>query len=209
MKEIYIVLTHTGTVLSRIIKNYTQDEFSHVSISLDKELKEMYSFGRLNPYNPFWGGFVHEYIDKGTFKRFYKTRSKIYSLKITEEQYESLKNNIKQIEQEKKNYKFNIIGLLAVGFHKKIQKEHYFYCAEFVKYVMEKANINTVLPELIRPESFKEITGLKEIYSGQLRNYHLQKINIIKPQTNNLIMKLNFEYSLNKIEQYNNGDKNV
>ena len=69
--------------------------------------------------------------------------------------------------------------------------------------------INTLLPELIRPENFKEITGLKEIYSGQLRNYHLQKINIIKPQTNNLIMKLNFEYSLNKIEQYNNGDKNV
>lgn len=202
MKKIYIVLTHSGTALSKIIKGFTKDEFSHVSISLDKELNEMYSFGRLNPYNPFWGGFVHEYIDKGTFKRFYKTRSKIYSLKITEEQYESLKNNIKQIEQEKKNYKFNIIGLLAVGFHKKIQKEHYFYCAEFVKYVMEKANINTVLPELIRPESFKEITGLKEIYSGQLRNYHLQKINIIKPQTNNLIMKLNFEYSLNKIEQY-------
>ena len=123
MKKIYIVLTHSGTALSKIIKGFTKDEFSHVSISLDKELNEMYSFGRLNPYNPFWGGFVHEYID-------------------------------------------------------------------------------TVLPELIRPENFKEITGLKEIYSGQLRNYHLQKINIIKPQTNNLIMKLNFEYSLNKIEQY-------
>ena len=120
MKKIYIVLTHSGTALSKIIKGFTKDEFSHVSISLDKELNEMYSF----------------------------------------------------------------------------------YCAEFVKYVMEKANINTVLPELIRPENFKEITGLKEIYSGQLRNYHLQKINIIKPQTNNLIMKLNFEYSLNKIEQY-------
>lgn len=58
MKKIYIVLTHTGTTLSKIIKNYTNDEFSHVSISLDSELKEMYSFGRLNAYNPFWGGFV-------------------------------------------------------------------------------------------------------------------------------------------------------
>ena len=90
----YIVLTHSGTALSKIIKGFTKDEFSHVSISLDKELNEMYSFGRLNPYNPFWGGFVHEYIDKGTFKRFYKTRSKIYSLNITEEQYEYKKNII-------------------------------------------------------------------------------------------------------------------
>ena len=54
MKQIYIVLTHTGTALSTIIKYYTKDEFSHVSISLDEELEEMYSFGRLNPYNPFW-----------------------------------------------------------------------------------------------------------------------------------------------------------
>ena len=54
MKKIYIVLTHSGTALSKIIKGFTKDEFSHVSISLDKELNEMYSFGRLNPYNPFY-----------------------------------------------------------------------------------------------------------------------------------------------------------
>jgi len=32
MKEIYLVLTHTGTMLSRIIKTYTGDEFSHISV---------------------------------------------------------------------------------------------------------------------------------------------------------------------------------
>lgn len=69
MKKIYIILTHTGTMLSNIIKKYTKDEFSHVSIALDKELNRMYSFGRLNPYNAFYGGFVHEYINEGTFKR--------------------------------------------------------------------------------------------------------------------------------------------
>lgn len=171
MKEIYVVLTHTGTVLSKIIKSYTKDEFSHVSISLDIELKEMYSFGRLNPYNPFWGGFVREYIDKGTFKRFYKTKVKVYSLKVTEDQYKNLINNIKRIEQEKENYKFNIIGLFAAGFHKKIGKERSFYCAEFVKYVMEKSNINTGLPEVVKPEDFKNIKGLQEIYAGLIRNY--------------------------------------
>lgn len=40
MKKIYIVLTDTGTVLSKIIKIYTKDEFAHVSISLDKGLKK-------------------------------------------------------------------------------------------------------------------------------------------------------------------------
>lgn len=186
MKKIYIVLTHTGTTLSRIIKGFTKDEFSHVSISLDSNLKEMYSFGRLEPYNPFWGGFVHEYIDRGTFKRFYKTKTKIYSMQITDEQYEKAKNAIYKIEQEKENYKFNIIGLLAVGFHKKIGKEYSFYCAEFVKYVMEKADIKTNLPDIVKPEDFKMLDNIEEIYSGLLRKYQSSKINISEVLENSL-----------------------
>lgn len=171
MKKIYIVLTHSGTTLSKIIKNYTKDEFSHVSISLDKSLQEMYSFGRRHPYNPFWAGFVHEYIDKGTFKRFHQTRAKVYSLEITDEQYGKVENKIRQIQKEKERYHFNIIGLFAVGFHKRIQKEYSFYCAEFVKTVLEKAKIKTELPEVVKPEDFKKMQGIQEIYEGMLRKY--------------------------------------
>ena len=191
MKKIYIILTHTGTALSKIIKGFTKDEFSHVSIALDIELKEMYSFGRVNPYNPFWGGFVHEYIDKGTFKRFYKTRAKVYSLEITEQQYESIKNYIEQIKNNKENYKFNIIGLFAAGFHKKIKKQKSFYCAEFVKYVMEKADIKTDLPDIVKPEDFKNIKELQEIYGGLLRKYQSPKINVVELIRNNLLMYTN------------------
>lgn len=171
MREIYVVLTHTGTILSRMIKCYTKDEFSHCSISLDIALKEMYSFGRLNPYNAFWGGFVHEYINKGTFKRFYKTKTKIYSLEVTDEQYENIRKIVMEIQKNKEEYKFNTLGLFAAGFHKRIGEEHSFYCAEFVKYVIENAGINTGLPETVKPEDFKKIKGLREIYSGLLREY--------------------------------------
>ena len=170
MKKIYFVLTHTGTVLSKIIKNYTKDEFSHVSISLDKELNKMYSFGRINPYNPLWGGFVHEYIDKGTFKRFYKTKTKIFSLEITEKQYLDLEKIIYYMEENKEKYKFNIVGLFAAGFQKKIGIENSFYCAEFIKYVITKAHIETNLPEVVKPEHFKNINDLHEVYSGLLKN---------------------------------------
>ena len=101
MKKIYIILTHTGTNLSKLIKNYTKDEFSHVSIALDRELKYMYSFGRLHPYNPFWAGFVHEFIDDGTFKRFYLTKTRIYSLEVTEQQYQKMQQAIQKIEKKK------------------------------------------------------------------------------------------------------------
>ena len=171
MKKIYIVLTYTGTILSKIVKIYTRKEYSHVSISLDQDLTKMYSFGRLNPYNPFSGGFVHEGIDKGTFKRFKKTKTKIYSLEIPKEKYEKLESVIEQIQQKKNLYKFNIIGLLAIALNVKIKREKYFYCAEFVKYVLEQSQI-LQLPEMVKPEDFEKVSGISEVYRGVLREYN-------------------------------------
>ena len=176
MKKIYIILTYTGTFLSKIIKYYTGDEFSHVSIALDMELNQMYSFGRLNPYNPFYGGFVHERINRGTFKRFSRTTARIYSLEIEEEQYEKLKHTIKYMKKIRRQYRFNTLGLLAVGFKIRIKSDNSFYCAEFVKYLLEEAKIENNLPSLVRPENFKMLENLKSEYEGLLKFYKANEI---------------------------------
>lgn len=172
MKNIYIVLTHTGTVLSNIVKSYTKYEYSHISIALDENLDRMYSFGRLNPYNPFWAGFVHEYINKGTFKRFKNTTTIIYSLEITDEQYKNIEKLIEKMIEHRKKYKFNILGLFAVSVHKKVTIKNAFYCAEFVKYVVENAGIEMELPEIIKPQDFRNQKNLNVVYTGLLRNYN-------------------------------------
>ena len=69
-RQLYIVISQTGTLLSRILKQITGAEYNHASISLSRDLERMYSFGRRHPYNPFWGGFVIESPRTGTFKRF-------------------------------------------------------------------------------------------------------------------------------------------
>lgn len=171
MKKIYIILTHTGTTLSKIIKTYTRCEFSHVSIALDEDLNRMYSFGRLHAYNPFWGGFVHEEIDKGTFKRFKNTGTRVYSLEISNEQYELIEKEIEKFEFEKKKYKFNILGLIGVVLKRKMGRKNAFYCAEFVKHIIETAQVTNDLPIIIKPEDFKKIKGLEQIYTGLLREY--------------------------------------
>lgn len=170
-KSVYIVLTYTGTILSKIVKFYTRKEFSHVSIAMDKGLTEMYSFGRLNPYNPFSGGFVHEGINIGTFKRFKNTKSAVYSLKLTKEQYECIKKIINKMENRHKLYKFNRLGLFAVAFHYKYTKENRFYCAEFVKYLLDNAGVELSIPELVKPMDFKSIEKISLEYQGMLRDY--------------------------------------
>ena len=172
MKKIYIVLTYTGTVLAKIVKFYTRDKFSHVSIALDEDLNEMYSFGRLNPYNPFWGGFVHEKIDSGTFKRFKNTETEIFSIDITEKQYSTIKKTINFMKKNKDCYNFNVIGLFAVCLNEKVKFKHSFYCAEFVKYLFDRAKISKgELPEIIKPEDFKKISNIKKEYKGKLKKY--------------------------------------
>ena len=172
MKKIYIVLSYTGTILSRIIKLYTRKEYSHVSISLDKDLKHMYSFGRLNPYNPFIGGFVQESPDFGTFKRFKNTKTKIYSMEVSDEDYEIIKETIENISDNRKNYKFNVMGLITLMGHYHLKRERCFYCAEFVKYVLNSSNLELDLPELIKPDDFQSVNGMDVIYIGRLRDYN-------------------------------------
>lgn len=174
MKRIYLILTYSGTILSRIIKIYTRDEFAHVSISLDEELNQMYSFGRLNPYNPFIGGFVHEGINIGTFKRFRKTQTAVYSIMISDEQYKKIKETIKVIRECPIAYKFNIIGLFGAGFNIRIHMRHSFYCAEFVKYLLEKARVKNNLPEIIKPEDFKRLDNIRLEYEGSLCEYSVK-----------------------------------
>lgn len=176
MKNIYLVLTYTGTILSRIIKFYTKEEYAHVSISLDEELNEMYSFGRIFPHIAFIGGFVHERIDGGTFKRFRKTQAKICAIEVTDEQYEKLRKLIHEFEVNKGTYRFNIIGLAAVAFKKRIKRRNCFYCAEFVKYALEESGIKSELPEIIRPENFGQMKNIKVCYKGSLREYGLKNI---------------------------------
>ena len=89
-KQIFIVISQTGTVLSRILKRVTGAEYNHASLSLSPDLKKMYSFGRRHPYNPFWGGFVIESPHAGTLRRFSNTTAVILAVEITEERYAAL-----------------------------------------------------------------------------------------------------------------------
>lgn len=88
--KLYIVISQTGTVLSRFLKIVTRKKYNHASISVEDNLNIMYSFGRINPYNPVWGGFVKESPKSGTFARFPKTEVVVLSVNISKEQRENI-----------------------------------------------------------------------------------------------------------------------
>lgn len=62
-KQVYILLTNTGSLLTKLIKIYTKKPYNHASIAFDRNLSEVYSFGRKAARNPFIGGFVKDRIE--------------------------------------------------------------------------------------------------------------------------------------------------
>lgn len=171
MKKVYIILSNTDSVVSKMVKIYTKKRYSHVSISLDKELKNMYSFGRLKATNPFIGGFVHESKNHGTFYRFKDTTATIYSLEIEDEKYKKMQGEIDYFKKTRREYGFNAIGLFAVAAHLKIKRKNKYYCAEFVQELLQRTGVHNEFPNIIKPEDFLKIPGLELEYDGLLREY--------------------------------------
>lgn len=169
-KTIYIVLTDTGTVLSRMIGMYTGNGLNHASIAFDEELNEMYSFGRKYQSNPFIAGFVKE---NATNRIFQGAKCAIYRCQVSEDEFGRIRNKIRYIEKHKEKYRYNFIGLFGVAVNKGINRERAFFCSQFVATVMNEGDsqLFTVSPSLVQPRHFSEADCLQEVYEGDLQKY--------------------------------------
>lgn len=177
MSKIYILLTYSGSLLSKFINIYTREPYSHVSVSLDKNLNELYSFGRLRPKNPLFAGFVKEDVENGTYSRFPKTRCALYSLEITEEQFKKVTEEIERFKNNRERYGYNLIGLLGVILNKPIERENNYFCSQFVSTVLKSGGIKLIdKPSgLIEPKDFRYCKELTLIYEGPLKTYSRQE----------------------------------
>ncbi|MEG0773438.1 hypothetical protein [Clostridium sp.] len=173
VKSIYLVFSRTGTWLSRLISLFVEGKYAHASISLDDKFTQMYSFGRINPDNPFIAGFTEENLYNGVYKKFSRSECLIYKLDVTEEQYEILKEEINKFFMEKEKYKYNFLGLFGVVFNKPIRRRNHYFCTEFVSEVLMKTNIYNLdkNPALTKPDDLIAIEHKEIIYEGFINNY--------------------------------------
>ncbi len=167
---VYIVLSHTGTFLSRLIRRVTHGEYSHASICLDGNFKELYSFGRLHCYNPIWGGYVKESPDYGTFKRFRNTTVQILRIEVTDAQYASLKQYLEAMYARRRRYHYNYVGLLLALFNRGFRQKNCYYCSEFVGSMVKQFHLTdcTCLGDVIRPMDLVALPHTDVVYTGSL-----------------------------------------
>lgn len=181
--EVYIILTDTGTLFTKLIKQFTKQPLNHASISFTKELDTTYSFGRKRATNPFIGGFVKEDMSGDLFQR---ATCAIYSCSVSEIEYRQMKMVVEQFEKHKHSYKYNFIGLFGVLLNKKIPRKRAFFCSEFVATILNNGGIDIKgkHPSIIKPNDLGDCENFRLRYEGQLRPYLSQYGNYPVPVIN-------------------------
>jgi hypothetical protein len=167
---LYVVLTRTNTVISRLIQLFKNDEYTHAAISLDKELNYMYGFSRRKTYNPFIGRFKKEDINEGLYKFCDTLPGAIIEIEVSKEQYERAKALLDHFISNSSLYKYNYMGLLHSLFNKSAFYNDRFLCSEFVYHILNESGIIdfNISRNLVRPQSLLNIEG-RIIYKGNLR----------------------------------------
>jgi len=176
-KEIYILLTHTGSFLSKLIKRYTKEPYSHVSIAFDINLNKVYSFGRKRPRNPLIAGFIEEDVRSGTYSIFTETTYGLYSLSIDDLQYHKLKVTMIEFEKIKQKSSYNLVGLIGVYLGYPINRTYSYFCSQFVACAFEKSGISIFDKPfgLVTPKDFRTCGSLNLVKSGKLLYFNSEE----------------------------------
>lgn len=172
-RRIYVLLSRTHTTPARLIRFFTREPYSHASIALDIELRQLYSFARKHVHNPFDCGFIEENIETGIFGMDKNVYCSVYEVPVTEEQYRIICEEISVFQKNRDVYQYNYTGLVGVMFGKSIMDGKHFFCSQFVSHIFYKSGVQLFSKSdgLIRPYDFHIRLKQNRIYKGKLSEY--------------------------------------
>ena len=157
-------------MLSSVIGMVTNERYNHISLSLDKELNKVYSFGRKKPNNPLIGGFVKEDTTSDFLSR---ASCQVFELEVTDEQYEQIEKNIHFFENHMDLYSYNSLGLIPAALNIPLVRPHNFFCSEFVSHILIETGVMERVkePSIMTPQDVVEYLDMVLIYEGTIYEY--------------------------------------
>lgn len=166
-KYLYVVFSSVPNKLGKIIRTLTRYPYNHISISLDPELKSMYSFARRYYSTPFYGGFVRESISRYHIKN-KSSQIQLCRIPITKEQFDSLSEKLHTMLENDQRYIYNHLSAMTSLMHKNVKLTDAYMCTEFVVEILHSVGIE------IDPKAYYSIKDLNKllhtfaIYTGPI-----------------------------------------
>lgn len=170
MKPVYLLLSRSGTLLSRCIHAATRDGYTHVSIALDRNLAQLYSFARKYSYMPLPAGLVHENVHAGVFGRNGDAPCALYRLMVSDHAHAAIAREIDEMLHASRSYRYSILGLILCKLGIAHTRPRRLFCSQFVASLLQ-AHASFPLPKpasVMRPMDFAGLPGLQCCYEGPL-----------------------------------------
>lgn len=167
---IYIVLSRTETGFARTLRNVGHLTYNHSAISLDKDLRELYSFARSEQYGWLTARLVHETTDRYLVNA-EDIAIKVYRIPVTQEQHDWVRNTIYEIRDDPK-FMYNLLSVLTYPIFGGFSTYKAFSCSEFVAYILKRLghNIRKPLPRY-RPDDLQPLLAEYLCYDGTLLDF--------------------------------------
>lgn len=148
-----------------------------LQISFDDNFMQMYSFGRIDPENPFWGGFVEEDLYEGVYRRYSKCQCLIHRVQVTQEQYCHLQQLVEEFRQKKGRLKYNFLGLFGVLVNHPVKRKNYYFCSQFVAQILIDSKVYNCGkdPGLMRTIDFFMMGNKDVLWEGSISDFLNQR----------------------------------
>ena len=174
-RSVYILLTRTSSVLSRLIRALTRAAYTHAALALDEEFEETYSFTRRNPRLIWPAGLARENLWRGLYLTRHDPPCRVYRVRLTEEEYDRIRARVRSMYADRKRYHYNYLGVAANYFGRQYSSPRRYFCSEFVASVVSMRETGGDLcPACTRPMDLIDLPGAECVYEGTvggLRNY--------------------------------------
>lgn len=170
MKNIYIILTQSTSIPSRLIRFFTGEPYTHVSIAFDEDIRAMYSFARKYAPLPLPAGLVEEHINTGFYRNQGNIPCRVLAVQVTKQEYYTLKTAVYDMLCRSNEYHYSILGLLLCKLHIPLEIPGHFFCSQFVAHLLADHDIVELPkpPALMHPADFLAVDALSCLFNGKL-----------------------------------------
>ncbi len=166
-EEIFIVFLSTNTMMGRGIRFITRNRYSHVTISLDRDLHTMYSFARYHINSPIRGGFVIEQPNRYLYNN-QDVSVKLCRILVSRKEYDRIHGEITRFVANREQMIYNTPNALLSLFGRQLNVKDMYTCLEFVTYMLRYPKILTIRALELRLRQHVVYEGsLKQIVSQE------------------------------------------
>lgn len=170
MQTIYILLTRSTTIISRVVSIFTGDKFTHASLSCDKDLHTLCSFTRRHPAFPLPAGLMEEELREGYYDHHRQIPCALLIVSVEDSVYAALQKRLHRMLSCRKRYHYHISGLLRCRMGLESYHPTKYFCSRFVAELLEESGA-LQLPKnasLMRPQDFLSLPETTCVYQGRL-----------------------------------------